>query len=99
MNIPNSVVKIGTGAFKDCSKLTNVNIPNSVTTIEASAFEGCTGIESINIPSSVTTIQRNAFGGWTSSQNINCEKQEKGENWSDSWYTGSPQLKWGVSIK
>ncbi len=59
--IPNSVTKIDTNAFNDCS-LTSINIPNSVTTIGGSAFRDCP-LTSINIPNSVTSIGSNAFGG------------------------------------
>ena len=39
--IPNSVTKIGSSAFSDCSSLTSITIPNSVTEIGHSAFSGC----------------------------------------------------------
>ena len=49
VTIPNSVTKIGNGAFDDCDNLTSVTIGNSVTTIGKSAFDGCTGLTEVNI--------------------------------------------------
>lgn len=63
--IPNSVTRIGTNAFENCSALTAVVIPNFVTNIESWAFEGCSGLTSITIPNSVTGIDGWAFHGCT----------------------------------
>ena len=59
--IPNSVTKIGYGAFEYCKGLTSINIPNSVTNIGTNAFSGCTGLTSISLPNSLTIIGENAF--------------------------------------
>ena len=59
--IPNSVTRIGDGAFKGCAGLTSVTIPNSVTSIGSSAFEGCTGMTHVTIPNSVASIGSGAF--------------------------------------
>ena len=61
MTIPNSVTRIGLGAFSYCSGLTSVTIPNSVTSIGDSAFYGCSALTSVTIPNSVTSIGRAAF--------------------------------------
>lgn len=73
--IPNTlggypVTAIGSGAFADCTSLTEVTIPDSVTTIEESAFEECRCLKKIAIPDSVTTIEANAFFGCTSLTDI-----------------------------
>ena len=49
--IPNSVTRIGYGAFRGCTGLTSITIPNSVTSIASWAFDGCTGLTSINVAS------------------------------------------------
>ena len=59
--IPNSVIGIGTGAFRCCRSLTSVTIGNSVESIGDSAFEGCSGLTSVTIPNSVTSIGACAF--------------------------------------
>lgn len=63
VNIPNTVISIGRGAFADCTSLTTVTIPDSVTKIGAHAFDNCTSLTSVTIPDSVTKIDWNAFCG------------------------------------
>ena len=56
--IPNSVyyngkfypvIRIGGGAFRNCSSLTSLTIPSSVTEILSNAFYGCTGLTKLTI--------------------------------------------------
>ena len=61
VNIPNSVKRIGAGAFNTCRGLLELTIPNSVTSIGDWAFYRCSGLSSINIPNSVTSIGDWAF--------------------------------------
>jgi hypothetical protein len=44
LGIPNSVTRIGYGAFSGCESLARVTIPNSVTSIGDEAFAGCTNL-------------------------------------------------------
>ena len=62
IDIPNSVISIGTGAFS-YSGLTSINIPNSVTTIGEYAFKECRGLTSVSIGNSVTSISYFSFQG------------------------------------
>ena len=64
--IPDSVTRIGNGAFIGCHSLTNIVIPDSVTSIGAWAFQYCTSLSSIVIPNSVTSIGNCAFEGCSS---------------------------------
>ena len=68
--IPNSVTKIGEGAFFYCRNLSEIIIPNSVTCIDHDAFSGCHSLTSIIIPNSVTTIGLAAFIACTSLESI-----------------------------
>lgn len=63
VSLPNSIVTIGDGAFRNCRKLTSVVIPNSVVTIGSSAFSDCHGLISVNIPNSITTLEGYVFDG------------------------------------
>ena len=47
--IPNSVTSIKSGAFLNCTSLTNVTIPNSVTSIQNFAFDCCSGLMSFTV--------------------------------------------------
>ena len=62
MEIPSSVVTIGTGAFSSCNALTSVVINDGVKTIGEAAFAGI-GVSSLKVPDTVTTIGPNAFKG------------------------------------
>jgi len=61
VNIPNSVISIGSSAFQQCYYLERMNISNSVTTIGSSAFAECYGLTNVDIPNSVITIGGAAF--------------------------------------
>ncbi len=63
VTIGNSVTKIYSYSFYDCSGLMSITIGNSVTEIGRSAFEGCSGLTSVTIGNSVTEIGSSAFEG------------------------------------
>ncbi len=56
-----TVTSIGSYAFDNCQKLTNVTIPNGVTSISNGAFRDCRGLTNVTIPDSVTSIGDRAF--------------------------------------
>ena len=56
-----NVTSIGSTAFLDCSRMTEVIMPSSVTSIAASAFERCSGLTFLHIGKGVTTINYEAF--------------------------------------
>ena len=64
--LPNSIGRIGSSAFKDCTKLTRLIIPEGVTSIGEYAFNGCSSLVSVSIPKSVTRIKPYAFQGCSS---------------------------------
>ncbi len=68
VNIPNSVMSIGSGAFQNAA-LTSVNIPNSVTSIGIQAFQN-TALTSVNIPNGVTSIEVGTFLDCTSLSSV-----------------------------
>ena len=63
ISIPDSVTKIGEGAFKNCSNLMNVrlNSTSSLSEIGKSAFEGTPNLTAFTLPGELTVIGENAF--------------------------------------
>ena len=63
IEIPSSVISIGTYAFRDASKLASITFAQNsqLTTIEDYAFQGASILTTITIPKSVTKIGNNAF--------------------------------------
>jgi hypothetical protein len=68
--IPESVTKIGNGAFYGSRKLTSITIPENVTAIEMAAFKHCESLTSITIPDHVTSIGSEAFYFCTALKNV-----------------------------
>ena len=66
VKIPEGVVHIGLGAFKNCTKLSRVDLPNSLRSIGVFAFYGCTHMSSLEIPNGVTNMGEYAFCGCNS---------------------------------
>ena len=64
--IPNSVTRLGYGAFDSCSSLTSVAIPSTITNIGNGVFQGCTRLTNVAIPDGVTTIPLGMFSGCSS---------------------------------
>ena len=69
--IPNTVTKIDSSAFKNCTALTSIVLPNGLTAINGSVFAGCSALTSIVLPETVTSIGANAFDGCTTLASIN----------------------------
>ena len=62
--IPNGVASIGSGAFENCSALTQVTIPSSVKSIGSYAFWNCSALTEMTVlPTVPPTVGSYAFGG------------------------------------
>lgn len=59
VSFPDTIKKIGKGAFSNCSKLESITIPDAVTEIGNDAFCNCTQLKSITIPSSLEKVGDN----------------------------------------
>lgn len=63
-SIPNTVQRIGDGAFYECDELISIIIPDSVTEIGKGAFRECGSLSDLVIPDSVRVIEGEAaFNG------------------------------------
>lgn len=61
MTIPESVTKLGIGAFSDCKHLLEVTLPKGLEVIPKDCFTGCEQLEYIEWPTSLTKIEEHAF--------------------------------------
>lgn len=56
VSIPDSVTKIGTAAFKDCSELSSIELPAGLVEIGEYCFEECTKLKAIEFSDSLTKL-------------------------------------------
>ena len=61
VELPDSIVNIGEGAFSYCSNLKKINLPEGLIKISGRLFSHCNHLTDINIPDSVTSIGEMAF--------------------------------------
>lgn len=61
ITLPDGLISIGDGAFKDCVSLVAISLPESVTSIGESAFIHCTKLSSVNLPNGITEISQAMF--------------------------------------
>lgn len=61
IKMPNTLLKIGSAAFKGCTSIENIVIPGLVTEIREFTFCNCAKLKDITIPEGVTKIGEGAF--------------------------------------
>ena len=70
VTIPNTVKKIGRGAFSGCRYMKTVSIPSSVVEIGDSAFSGCSALESVTLPEQLQVLGSWALSGCSSLKSV-----------------------------
>ncbi len=66
----NTVIGIGSNAFRGNANIRTITIPSQITFIGDSAFKDCVGLTEILIPANVKTIGNSAFEGCTALVNL-----------------------------
>ena len=61
--LPDSVVKIGEGAFTGCMGIVDLHLPATLQSIGDYAFSGCTGLVDLHLPDTLQSIGDCAFFG------------------------------------
>lgn len=61
VQIETGVTGIGSGAFTNCSTLTDIHLSDTVSRIGEHAFYGCTALKELRLPKSVTSIESYAL--------------------------------------
>ena len=75
--IPDNVVSICDGAFRNNNTLTGVVISNGISAIGSGTFMNCIGLRNVDIPDSVTTIGYDVFNNCTGLTSIKLPKTLK----------------------
>ncbi len=86
LEIPNSVIGIGTNAFKGCRQLNSVQVGTGLTSIGANAFYDCVSLNKLDLKNSnnIVEIGANAFYNCPADAQIYCDPDG-----SDTWKTVS----------
>lgn len=74
VELPPSVLTIGSEAFAGCHSLVKVSLPDKLQAIGDSAFANCSSLAAIRFPKGVEHIGRYAFAGCAKLQKISIEK-------------------------
>ncbi len=70
LRIPASVNSIGSYAFSQCRRLTEIFIPDTVTEIGERAFNECVNLKSVTIPGSVKVIRQYTFANMAALESV-----------------------------
>ncbi|WP_087064314.1 leucine-rich repeat protein [Intestinibacillus massiliensis] len=70
VSFPNSILKIGTYAFIQCTGLSDFVLPEGLTTIDDAAFGQCTNFKNVTVPGSVTSLGSHIFSGCTGLEQV-----------------------------
>ena len=89
VNLPETLVEIGTAVFNNCTSLEKIEIPENVTTIKDSVFSGCTNLKmAIVNPTTPPTAGGNMFYNTHADLKIyvpndSVEAYKEATNWSN----------------
>ena len=99
-DIPNSVVSIGSGAFRDCTNFKYVNTLGedetlnlgSIKHINTSMFYNCESLTKININDNITIIDSNAFANCLNLTSVSISSTSSLENINENAFKGCKNL-------
>ena len=61
IDLPSSLISIGSSAFSMCLNLTSISIPDAITNISQSCFFGCSNLSDVVFPGALINIEAGAF--------------------------------------
>ena len=73
--LPETLITIGSGVFKECNNLSSINLEDCVCLIEIGiqAFDGCSSLKEVTIPKSVESIKTYAFSNCSGLEKLTVE--------------------------
>ena len=73
--LPETLITIGIGVFKECNNLSSINLEDCVCLIEIGiqAFDGCSSLKEVTIPKSVESIKTYAFSNCSGLEKLTVE--------------------------
>lgn len=71
VKLPNTIKRIGYGAFYGCKNLQSVTMYEGIETIGGDAFRDCSQLKSVTLPNGLITLEGWAFGYCSALENIN----------------------------
>lgn len=66
VELPKSLLRIGSNAFNGCTSLAGINIPDNVNQIGAGAFSGCVQLNIVKLPKALRELSNDIFRGCVS---------------------------------
>ena len=70
LELPETIEKISTAAFQDCTELTQITNLDKVSEIGAMAFAGCSKLDNVTLSDQLSVIEDNTFADCTSLSSI-----------------------------
>lgn len=61
VELPKSLLRIGSNAFNGCKSLANITIPDNVSQIGAGAFSGCAQLGAVKLPKALRELSNDIF--------------------------------------
>lgn len=95
-NMPETIEKIGSYAFRACSSLTEITLPKAVKTVGYWAFQGCTGLNTVIFSGEeITAINAQAFYGIKDGlTDIYLKEKDKGTVANEPWAANYARIHW-----
>ena len=66
VELPQNLLWLGEGVYRDCNKLTKISLPQRLTEIPNEFFMNCSALKKVDLSPNIAAIGREAFAGCTS---------------------------------
>lgn len=73
IQLPKTLISIGSEAFRECSSLNTLELPETTTSLGNSCFYDCSSLRKVSLSKNITTIPNNCFYNCSSLEKINLE--------------------------